>query len=139
MHHSIGLPYTMKCVTSSSHQGSCKIKPKNDSKTIPSYMASWQHWWGIVKSESLFGSAWNAFITLLQNFKNFVFKRIFYWPTDWLSNWCLQTSRLNLTTTQLQAWFFHCTAKCHYLCERKCRAAMRLSREFIGESMIDKL
>jgi len=66
---------------------------------IPShiyFVTSRHHRWGIAKLKNVFRSFLTHFKKLLRNFKHFLFSRIFYWLTDWLTHslpyWCLQTS-----------------------------------------------
>jgi len=53
-----------------------EISPQNQPQF--SHTTMWQYWLGKTKPKKVFNSTQNAFNKLLQNFKNFLFSRIFY-------------------------------------------------------------
>ena len=78
-----------------------KLSPQNQLKIY--FVTSKQHTLGIDKLKNVFRSFLTRSKKLLQNFKIFLFSRIFYWVTHSLPYWCLQTSVYNLIITITKA------------------------------------
>jgi len=74
------LSYTTAVVYSRDDEEVGFLAPKTSPKIQPqiSFLTGWQHWLGLDQLENFFRSILNTSYTLQQNFKNFLFNRIFY-------------------------------------------------------------